>query len=364
MIYLHTGQPGAGKTLFTLAIVRERAEREQRPVFYHGIEMLKPELFPNWHHLDDPAKWMELPDGAIIVHDECQGLYRPRGNGAQVPEHVSRWETHRHNGWDAYLITQHPMLIDSNIRRLAGEHLHVMRAFGTKMATLHRWQQVKEQCDKSRSDSVSETKAYPSQLFESYKSATVHTHKARIPPRVFFLVVLPLLLGALAWWFYSWYSARVDGSAFDKSIASTQRGGAPGTAPGTASASAAATPKRKSTAEWIAEQQPRIEGLPHTAPVFDGVTKVVRAPAPVACVASATRCTCYTEQGTRMDTPDGLCRRIVKDGYFVAWDMSPSSGEKRDRMAAPQATADGRASPPLPAFKESALTPPYIGGAS
>ena len=357
MIYLHTGQPGAGKTLFTLAMVKDRAEREQRPVFYHGIEILKPELFPNWHQLDDPAKWMELPDGAIIVHDECQGLYRPRGNGAQVPEHVSRWETHRHNGWDAYLITQHPMLIDSNIRRLAGEHMHVIRAFGAKMATLHRWQQVKEQCDKSRADSVSETKAYPAQLFDAYKSATVHTHKARIPPRVFFLVLLPLLLLGLAGWFYSWYSVRADGSAMEKSVSVTQ--------PGATARSAPATPKRKTTAEWIAEQQPRIEGLPHTAPVFDRVTEVVRAPAPVACVASATRCTCYTEQGTRMATPDELCRRIVKDGYFVAWDTGQRSAEKHDRRAAPQATADGRASPPLPAsFKESALTPPYIGDAS
>jgi len=335
MIYLHTGQPGAGKTLFTLAMVKERAEREQRPVFYHGIEILKPEFFPNWHHLDDPAKWMDLPDGAIIVHDECQGLYRPRGNGSQVPEHVSRWETHRHNGWDAYLITQHPMLIDSNIRRLAGEHLHVMRAFGAKMATLHRWQQVKEQCDKSRADSVSVTKAYPSQFFDAYKSATVHTHKARIPPRVYFLVLLPLLLFGLAAWFYSWYSARANGAPVEKAVSATQPGGMAGSAP--------ATRKPKTTVEWIAEQQPRIEGLPHTAPVFDRVTEVVRAPAPVACIASATRCTCYTDQGTRMSTPDALCRQIVKDGYFMAWDTAPPrAADGRARTAAPQATADAR----------------------
>lgn len=357
MIYLHTGQPGAGKTLFTLAIVRERAEREQRPVFYHGIEILKPELYPNWHHLEDPAKWMDLPDGAIIVHDECQGLYRPRGNGAQVPEHVSRWETHRHNGWDAYLITQHPMLIDSNIRRLAGEHMHVIRAFGAKMATLHRWQQVKEQCDKTRADSVSETKAYPSHLFDSYKSATVHTHKARIPPRLFFLLLLPLLLGALAWWFSTWYADRAEGPDIEQSISRSQaRVGIAGAPPPS---------RRKTVVEWIEERQPRIEGLPHTAPVYDRVTEVVRAPAPVACVASAARCVCYTEQATRMGTPESLCRQIVKDGYFVAWETAPPVAESRDRRAAPQATADGRGSSTLPAsFKESALTPPYIGGAS
>lgn len=80
MIYLRTGLPGAGKTLMTLAEVRERASRENRPVFYAGIEILKPEEFPGWLVMDDPAKWYECPDGAIIVHDECQTLYRPRGN--------------------------------------------------------------------------------------------------------------------------------------------------------------------------------------------------------------------------------------------------------------------------------------------
>lgn len=333
MIYLHTGQPGAGKTLFTLAIVKERAEKEQRPVFYYGIEILKPEAFPNWHRLDDPAKWMDCPDGAIIVHDECQGLYRPRGTGAQVPEYVSRWETHRHNGLDAYLITQHPMLIDSNIRRLTGEHLHVIRAFGAKMATLHRWQQVKEQCDKSRSDSVSETRAYPAQLFDAYKSATVHTHKARIPGRLFFLLLMPVLLGLLGFWFYTWYGQRSEGPSMEKLVSGTEQAKQVSVRAG--------APKFKSTVEWLEEQKPRIDGLPHTAPVFDRVTEVVRAPAPVACVASATRCTCYTDQGTRMDTPENLCRQIVKNGYFVAWDTA------RDRVGEGPMSASTRRSSPI-----------------
>jgi KaiC/GvpD/RAD55 family RecA-like ATPase len=69
MIYIHTGQPGAGKTLFTLDTVRKRAKRENRPVFYHGIELQKPELFEGWQLLEDPKRWMDCPDGAIIVHD-------------------------------------------------------------------------------------------------------------------------------------------------------------------------------------------------------------------------------------------------------------------------------------------------------
>jgi len=68
MIYIHTGQPGAGKTLFTLQHVKRRAESENRTVFYNGI----PELnIPEWQEFTDAEKWHELPAGAIIVIDEC-----------------------------------------------------------------------------------------------------------------------------------------------------------------------------------------------------------------------------------------------------------------------------------------------------
>lgn len=314
MIYLHTGQPGAGKTLLTLDIVRHRALAENRPVFYHGIEILKPELFPGWELLDDPRRWMDCPDGSIIVHDECQTLYRPRGNGSAVPEYVARFETHRHNGWDVYLITQHPMLVDSNIRRLTGEHMHVVRAFGSRMATLHKWAQVKDQCDKARSDSLSETRAYPKVLFDAYKSATVHTHKTRIPPRLYFLLLLPVLLGLIVWWFWGWYQSRTD-SAGDVSIPSFVPGAvsSPGVIP-------TRSVEGKGTIEsWVEEQKPRIAGLPHTAPIYDKVTQPDGAPYPAACVASATKCVCYTDQATRLDTPEALCRAIVKAGYYMAW---------------------------------------------
>lgn len=328
MIYIHTGQPGAGKTLFTLDTVRKRAQKENRPVFYHGIELQKPELFEGWQLLEDPTRWMDCPDGAIIVHDECQTLYRPRGNGAAVPEYVARFETHRHNGWDIYLITQHPMLIDSNVRRLAGEHVHVVRAFGAGMATLHKWGQVKEQCDKSRADSVSETRAYPKELFEAYKSATIHTHKARIPPRVFFLLAIPLLLAALVWAFASWYQRQAEGPKLEKpeqvaAAAAWGQGVGQGERP----------VRRKTLTEWITEQEPRLIGLPHTAPVYDEITKPVRAPYPVGCVANAKRCTCYTEQATPIDTPEALCRRIAETGYFVAWDTG-NKGQATGQAAA------------------------------
>ncbi|MCK2088649.1 zonular occludens toxin domain-containing protein [Thauera aromatica] len=330
MIYLHTGQPGAGKTLLTLHAVRERAKTENRPVFYAGIEILKPEEFPGWQVLEDPKKWFDCPDGAIIVHDECQTLYRPRGNGALVPEYVARFETHRHQGLDIYLITQHPMLLDSNIRRLAGEHSHIVRAFGSGMATVHTWQQVKEQCDKSRTNSIQKTVAYPKELFNAYKSATVHTHQRKIPLRMLWLLLVPLGLGAVFWYMSYWYSGRGEASKAE----------APESVTGKLPIHSEATRSRpgvepKTLQEWLRDQQPRIVGLPHTAPVYDQVTQVVTAPYPAACIASATKCICYSQQGTRLDTPEALCRQIVGTGYFVAWNARPEQGQGTAGAAQP-----------------------------
>ena len=179
MITLITGQPGAGKTLHALWLVKAYAEKENRPVFYSGIPGLDTSVLP-WEELQDADDWPKLQPGAIIVIDECQRIYRPRGSGSKVPESVAAMETHRHKGFDIFLITQHPMLLDSNIRRLCGRHIHVMRAFGANAANIHEWQEARENCDKQRHGSQSKLWKYPKEVFAYYKSAELHTHKFRV----------------------------------------------------------------------------------------------------------------------------------------------------------------------------------------
>jgi len=81
MIEQITGLPGAGKTLITLARVKELAEKENRQVYYNGITDLK---LP-WIELDKGEDWYKVPPGSIVVIDEAQRVFRPRGAGAQVP---------------------------------------------------------------------------------------------------------------------------------------------------------------------------------------------------------------------------------------------------------------------------------------
>ena len=310
MIEQITGLPGAGKTLITLARVKELAEKENRQVYYNGITDLK---LP-WIELDKGEDWYKVPPGSIVVIDEAQRVFRPRGAGAQVPEHVARLETHRHNGIDLFLITQHPMLLDTNVRRLVGRHVHTVRAFGAKFATLHEWPQVKENCDKSRADSIEHKWFYPAKAFDWYKSAEVHTHKRRLPMRLYVLLAVPLLLAMAAYVAWSWQSGAESRT---KDAVKKSTGIDAKSAPGHL-----VSPRR----DYLADHSPRVAGLAYTAPVYDKVTDPVRAPYPAACVVFEKKgCRCYTQQATRLDVPDDLCKQSASTGFFMAWDEKHES---------------------------------------
>lgn len=316
MITTITGQPGAGKTLYALSFVKDRSEKENRAVYYSGISDLK---LP-WIELPKGEDWHTVPPGSIVVIDECQRVFRPRGQGSLVPEHVSKLETHRHAGLDLVLITQHPMLLDNNVRRLVGQHFHVVRTFGTKKATVHEWSEVKIECDKRRLDSIRHDFFYPAESFGWYKSAEVHTHKARIPMRVYLLLIIPVLIGFLAWGVYQFLKPKTPVIP----ALSVALGVAPGVAPGRAV---------MNTAQWLDVRSARLPGLAYSAPVYDEVTKPVDAPFPAACIATKNKCSCFSQQATALDVPESLCRQIVDRGFFKEWESKQKPEPQKVALA-------------------------------
>lgn len=188
MITLFTGVPGAGKTLRTvqeIANLRRTRDGESRPIFAN-ITGLADEL--GCAILEEPRRWFELPEGALIVIDECQRVFPPRAAAAAVPEYVQLFDTHRHHGFDVFLITQHPRLIDSFIRNLVGRHLHLYRPFGLMRSQVYEWQEC---CENPRVDAkpVPKPWKFPRKLFGLYKSAEEHTHKTRLPWRAIATIV-------------------------------------------------------------------------------------------------------------------------------------------------------------------------------
>lgn len=338
MIYLITGQPGHGKTLYAIAWVRDTFPN--RPVFFNGINLTdRGYAVLQWNELQDATQWHQLPPGAVVVIDEAQRVFRPMGNGAPVPDYISQLETHRHGGIDLVVITQHPMLVHTHVRRLLHQHQHVKRVFGTERAMVHRWDEVKDQCEKSRSGSVSKQFAYPREVYALYRSAELHTVKRSIPGRVWFMLIgVPLILLACVFMFTRWV-AQADKpkppNVFAGSSAGTAVVSPAGvTSPGGGGSRQVAQPLTEreligSTERYLQDRVPRVHGLAHTAIAYDELTKPTQVPYPAGCVRSAAKgCKCFTDQATPLAVPSDLCEAIVAGGYFVDFRKESERGAR------------------------------------
>lgn len=174
MIYLITGVPGSGKTLYATTLIQQFIE-EGRAVFsdINGL------LIDDVEHA--PEDWRETPDGSVVVYDECQ-MHMGTKLGKNIPDHIEDLTVHRHTGHDIVLITQGPKLLHSFVRPLVGRHYHVERVFGTNNAKLYRAERCMENCSKTDLNGADQTLfPFPKKNFDLYKSATVHTHKAAVP---------------------------------------------------------------------------------------------------------------------------------------------------------------------------------------
>jgi zona occludens toxin len=327
-IELITGLPGNGKTLYAIKYVKEWSEREKRPVFFSGIQ-LGDELKDKWTEID-PEKWFDAPIGAIIVIDECQRVFRPRSLGKEPPDYVAKLETIRHQGLNMVLITQHPLLCDASIRRLTGRHKHCISKWGTQSSTIHEWPSVRDNCDKpaGRKDSEKMPWKFDRKIYGLYKSAELHTVKRSIPKRLWMLCAVPFVLAAAAyavWWLTIGKKHQV--APPPGAVVQVQQG----------VAVQPQSEKKKwqepiaDAREYLFNSTPRVAGLAHTAPKYDSVTQPTTAPVPEACVASKTRCKCYSQQGTALDVPELLCRSIVDRGYFVDFDNGRQQQAQRQK---------------------------------
>lgn len=325
-IHLTTGTPGAGKTLRTLWRVEKLARDSGRAVYYNGINDLR---IPGWLQFDDPTKWHELPDKCIIVIDEAQRAFRPRAAVLKVPEHVEALETHRHRGIDIYVITQHPLLLEQNMRRLTETHEHLMRKFGSKWATVHEWKGVKENCDKSRMDSMRSEWRYPKHVFTWYKSAEAHTAKFRLPGKVLVLLTLPFVLAVAVW-----FAIRTLDN-----VASTRKPDQPPPVQNSALGSPLAIPQKitqkaqESLSDWYSQFQPRVQALLHTAPRYDELTTPQRAPVIRGCFVTPeplpdrpSRFVCMLDGGVYVYPPEAFVKQYLRDRFFIDWE-NPRAGD-------------------------------------
>ena len=313
-ITLITGLPGHGKGLYSLDIVNKLEKASGRPVYYHNVK----DLNLKWHELDKPQEWVNCPEGSIILLDEAWQSFPLRANAQIPPDYVAQLATHRHKGFDIFIVTQQPTQLDTFVRKLIDKHFHVVRKFGAESANVHEFVGLNSDPQKSRKNSIKHSYRYNKQIYNWYKSAEVHTVQTKRPMRIYFLWFgVPLLIAA-SLYFVNQKLNPVNGDiAKDMKKQFTVEGGSVDSLPNETQQQ---QQQQKSLLTYIESHTAELVDFPHTAPAFVEVTKPVVAPYPAACVImKSTGCRCYTQQGTRLDTSKDVCMQIVEKGFFIEW---------------------------------------------
>lgn len=145
-----------------------------------------------------------FPTGALVICDELQKFFPKRASGKAVPLFIEWFQTHRHWGNDVFIMTQDAMLIDDGIRRLVGDFRHLIRVWGLYSTNVFKFSTYQNTTTKSqRAAGVHETFEFDKRFYGWYKSSEVHTHKRKIPAKVWkALIIFPILFIALAFILY------------------------------------------------------------------------------------------------------------------------------------------------------------------
>lgn len=325
MLTLVTGEPGGSKTLNTIKMINEGEEFKGREIYYRGIKSLQ---LP-WIEIDDDGcrDWAQLPKGSVIVIDEAQEVFKKRSNNKDVPDYIMGLATHRHSGFDIFLITQQPTLIDHDARKFVNRHFHYERPFNTTVPRRLQFQKcANDPTDyHARQEALVDKVKLDKKYFDLYKSAEIHTHKAKLPKKVYFIGLMMVLVIAGGFHLASRLASRHN--EVQQPVESLSQ---------TAISTFDAKPKLSYAEMW----KPRLEGLPHTAPAYDKLNEPTQRPMPNCIVRVKTGdCNCFTQQATAMDVPFDICHSIVKNGFFdPAKPLHKQKGERAERELVSAAT--------------------------
>ncbi|AVP57868.1 zonular occludens toxin family protein [Pulveribacter suum] len=362
MITLITGAPGTGKSAALVAMLEELGQGRQ--LYVNGI----PELAIPHEVLDEPERWPELvPDGAVIIIDEVQRVWRPRGPGQKVPDHVAALETHRHRGLDVYVITQGPNLVDSNVRALVGRHVH-LRDLGILGRWWYEWPECADNCRTGwKNAPIKKRYRLPKRVFAKYKSASMHVKPVRSVPWMLVVMIAALgLTGFLGWKAWKMIQAKVAPAA---AVAVAP---APAVSPGPPAVPPQAPP---ATAPAVvggppderADFAPRLSDRPWTAPAYDHLRHVVHMPTIAGALCIRGECACFAGDGSRLpDVGDKACRDWMQSRPFNPYVLPPPPATARAASAGGTGAAGSPSSADqtAPAPAVSATVVPLPAGVS
>lgn len=313
---LITGVPGTGKTAHVVDMLL--GMDQARPLYVHGLNGL---TIP--HTPCDASKWHEdVPDGAILVIDEVQEVWRPRGPSHQPSDAVKALEKHRHRGVDIIMTTQRPSLLDSNVRGLVGRHIH-LRDTGW----LGRWMYEWPECSENlawKTCALKRKYKLPARAFTHYKSASIQTEriKGRSPWLMMGLGFLALA-AVVSFAVYRSVSAR---SSQAKPVEPT-----PGFYTQSNVKAVAGAGGPLTAASMRASFVPRLLDAPETAPAYDDLRKVVRMRRVIGGYCrNGEGCRCFDQDGLDPGIPQAACFELVRNPKFDPYREPAAPVERRE----------------------------------
>lgn len=317
-VTLITATPGGGKTALAVQMMSE-AVKIGRPLFVSGIPELKlsfisvppinewTEMRQDKENSDVRMPYFTFPENSLIVIDEAQRFFRVRYAGSKVPDHVAAFETVRHTGVTFLLITQNPSFIDSHIRKLVGQHIHLR-----DVGVLGRWYYEWPECANPESFSTAPIKKkwrLPKSSFGLYKSSSLHIkRKYSMPPVMLLLLVMFLIFVVGGWRFYTSMLAKMSLAKqeefhVESSIVHSEVKNIPSV-------------KSHDGAEYLAAFVPMVSGYPESASAYEHLRQVVSMPRVAGAICMKEKCVCYTQQGTNAGLDNMQCRSWLRSPYF------------------------------------------------
>lgn len=335
MIYLVTGTPGTGKTAMVVDMILNNVDGlfkmtiedgtvVDRPLYFCHIDGLDAKKFKAHELSEEEIQSAPLdqimPQGGVLIVDEADYTYPVRPPSQAVPPYIKNLKELRHHGFTLILMVQHPTMIDRYIRQLVGKHIHLERkAIGTKRYEFFR-------CEESLNAAaftsvVGSQYRPPKEAFKYYKSASQHIKfKKKLHP-VFIMIPIGIVfmfyLGVPL--FSKWFGFSDNQSQKQKSeqqhakieeqdVLNVVQ---PPTLPQQSKFQEAAA----SVPEFSdAYYRPRVEGMPETAPIYDGIRSVNRMESVAACIKGRKGCDCYTDLGTKVSIKPETCRDWAENG--------------------------------------------------
>ena len=319
-LYLVTGQPGHGKTAYALDKAF-KFQKEGRAIYAHGIKDLDYSK-AGWTYLEDPTTWESLPDGSVVLLDECYTVLPNRNPGSKVPPHIEALARHRHRGFDFILIAQQGLQLDPFLRGLYEEHVHVRQTSIIRSKTkLKRWNQYQTNVQAKCDDVVDWVR--PKYVFDYYTSTTLVTTKRTMPMWLRWIIIGVAFVALVLVYIKYYYQSKIDEAGGASMPAATTLDGVRPTQRSGAEAGAGAPVTYATVADYAKAHNPRIGTMPWTAPIYD--QRAITTDPQLFCMSSmegldgqgqrtGASCSCMTEQGTRYELSQPECRTIARNG--------------------------------------------------